>query len=52
VPTEIDSTQKTVPLPAGSLARVDRTFLGWSRLVFPNGQTGWVRTDWVTSLYE
>ncbi len=52
VPTEIDTTQKTVPLPAGSLARIDRTFLGWSRLIFPNGQTGWVRTDWVTSLYE
>jgi hypothetical protein len=52
VPTEIDTTQKTVPLPAGSLARVDRTFLGWSRLVFTNGQTGWVRTEWVTSLYD
>ncbi len=52
VPTEIDTTQKTVPLPAGSLARIDRTFLGWSRLVFANGQTGWVRTDWVTSLYD
>ena len=52
VPTEIDTTQKTVPLPAGSLARVDRGFLGWSRLVFANGQTGWVRTDWVTKLYQ
>ncbi len=52
VPTEIDTTQKTVPLPAGSLGRIDRTFLGWSRLVFANGQTGWVRTDWVTSLYD
>lgn len=52
VPTEIDTTQKTVPLPAGSLARVDRGFLGWSRLVFANGQTGWVRSDWVTKLYQ
>jgi hypothetical protein len=52
VPTEIDTTQKTVPLPAGSLARIDRTFLGWSRLVFANGQTGWVRSDWVTQLYN
>ncbi len=52
VPTEIDTTQKTVPLPAGSLARIDRTFLGWSRLVFANGQTGWVRTDWVTAIYD
>lgn len=52
VPTEIDTTQKTVPLPAGSLARVERSFLGWSRLVFANGQTGWVRTDWVTKIYQ
>ena len=52
VPTEIDTTQKTVPLPAGSLARIDKTFLGWTRLVFANGQTGWVRSDWVTSLYD
>lgn len=52
VPTEIDTTQKTVPLPAGSLAKVDRTFLGWSRLVFPNQQTGWARTDAVVRLYR
>lgn len=52
VPTEIDTTQKTVPLPAGSLGKIDRSFLGWSRMVFPNGQTGWVRTDWVTQLYD
>jgi hypothetical protein len=52
VPTEIDTTQKTVPLPAGSLAKVDKTFLGWSRLVFPNQQTGWIRTDAVVTLYH
>jgi hypothetical protein len=52
VPTEIDTTQKTVPLPAGSLARVERSFLGWSRLVFANGQTGWARSDWVTKIYQ
>jgi hypothetical protein len=52
VPTEIDTTQKTAPLPAGSLARVDRTFLGWSKLVFPNQQTGWARSDAVVPLYQ
>lgn len=52
VPTEIDTAQKTAPLPAGSLAKVDRTFLGWSRLVFANGQTGWARTDAVVRLYR
>jgi hypothetical protein len=29
-------------LPAGSTAIADKAFLGWIRLSFPNGQTGWV----------
>ncbi|HKB92434.1 MAG TPA: BatD family protein [Opitutaceae bacterium] len=52
VPTEADSTQKTEPLPAGTLATVNRTFLGWSQLAFPNGQTGWVRTEILVKLYQ
>jgi hypothetical protein len=52
VPTEATNAQKTSPLPAGSLAVVDQVFLGWSRLIFPNGQTGWVRTEAVVSLYH
>lgn len=52
VPTEATSAQKTVPLPAGTLAVVDKNFLGWSRLLFPNGQTGWVRSDAMVQLYR
>ncbi|MBC7368251.1 MAG: BatD family protein [Undibacterium sp.] len=52
VPTEATNAQKTVPLPAGSLAVVDKNFLGWSRLIFPNGQTGWVRSDAMVQLYR
>jgi hypothetical protein len=52
VPTEATSAQKTAPLPAGSLAVVDKEFLGWSRLRFPNGQTGWVRSDAVVPVYR
>jgi tetratricopeptide (TPR) repeat protein len=51
VPTEADTGQKTVPLPAGSLAQVDQRFLTWSRLRFANGQTGWVRTRLLVPLY-
>jgi hypothetical protein len=42
VPTEADVSQKTTALPAGSTAIADKAFLGWIRLSFPNGQTGWV----------
>ncbi len=52
IPTEADTTQKTSPLSAGNLAVTDKTFLGWSRLVFDNGQTGWVRTDDLISLWK
>lgn len=46
IPTEADTTQKTTVLPAGSVAVVDKTFLGaWDRLEFANGQTGWVRKE-------
>jgi hypothetical protein len=54
IPTEADTTQKTTPLAAGSLALVDRTFLEgrWVRLAFDNGQTGWVRKDEIVSLWK
>lgn len=52
IPTEADTTQKTTALAPGSLALADRTFLGWTRLTFANGQTGWVRTEEVISLWQ
>ncbi|WP_158277595.1 BatD family protein [Opitutus sp. ER46] len=51
IPTEADTTQKTSALPAGSVARVDREFVGWKRLVFSNGQTGWVRQEELVPLW-
>lgn len=51
LPTEAD-TQKTTALSAGSIATVDKTFLGWSRLNFAGGQTGWARTDDLVALYR
>jgi ABC-type Fe3+-siderophore transport system permease subunit len=42
IPTEADVSQKTTSLSAGSTAIADKDFLGWIRLTFPNGQTGWV----------
>lgn len=52
IPTEADTTQKTSPLAAGTIAVVDKQFLGWSRLVFTNGQTGWVRQDDLVPLWR
>jgi len=52
IPTEVDTTQKTTPLAAGALAVVDKSFLGWVRLSFDNGQTGWVRQEDVVMLWQ
>lgn len=51
IPTDAD-TQKVSALSAGSIAVVDKTFLGWSRLQFPGGQTGWARTADLVALYR
>ncbi len=52
IPTEADTTQKTSPLAAGSLALSDRSFLGWRRLTFENGQTGWVRKSDLVPIWK
>lgn len=52
IPTEADTTQKTSTLGAGSLAVADRSFLGWRRLAFENGQTGWVRKDDLVPIWK
>ena len=51
VPTEAGE-QQTQPLGAGTLARVNKRFFGWVQLAFPDGQTGWVRTDTVVPFYR
>jgi hypothetical protein len=52
IPTEVDSPQKTVPLAAGSVGVADKTFLGWVRLNFGNGQTGWVRKEETIAIWK
>ncbi|QYM77869.1 BatD family protein [Horticoccus luteus] len=54
IPTEADAAQKTIALPAGSFAVINKTFLAdhWVRLAFSNGQTGWVRREEVVALWQ
>lgn len=52
IPTEADTTQKTTPLSAGSIALVEKTFLGWTKLSFAGGQSGWVRSEDLIALYR
>ncbi|MCC6414342.1 MAG: hypothetical protein IT582_00310 [Opitutaceae bacterium] len=51
IPTEADTAQQTTTLAAGAMGVMDKTFLGWTRLSFPNGQTGWVRQSEIVPLW-
>lgn len=52
IPTEADTTQKTTPLSAGSIAMAEKIFLNWTKLSFAGGQGGWVRTEDLIRLYR
>lgn len=52
VPTDADTAQKVTPLSAGSIAIAEKPFLGWTKLNFPGGQSGWVRTETLVPLYR
>lgn len=52
VPTEVGEQKVTSALPAGTLARVDKQFLGWRRVVLKDGTTGWVRADSLVGLWR
>ncbi|MCF3652228.1 BatD family protein [Synoicihabitans lomoniglobus] len=52
IPTDLNSEQETTTLAAGSLSRVQKSFLGWRQLAFPNGQTGWVRQEELVPLWR
>ena len=52
VPIEGEIAQETSALPAGALATVDRRFLGWSRLTFAEGTTGWVRGEMLVPIWR
>lgn len=52
IPTDLNSEQQTTPLAAGSLCTVEKAFLGWRQVSFPNGQTGWVREEALVSIWR
>ena len=52
IPTDLDTPQKSTPLAIGVIAATDKAFLGWRRLVFPDGQTGWVRAETLVPLWR
>lgn len=52
IPTQADTTQQTTTLSAGAMGTMGDTFLGWTHLTFPNGQTGWVRKSELVTIWK
>jgi len=50
VPTEVEP-QAEKAYPPGSIARLEKTFLGWSKIRLPNHDLGWIRTEHLVRLY-
>jgi tetratricopeptide (TPR) repeat protein len=52
VPTDVGGPQDASSLAAGTLVRLDDSFLGWRHLALANGQTGWLRSDTLVPLWQ
>lgn len=52
IPTEVEAGQRTAPLSAGTIGVADRDFLGWIRLSFANGESGWIRKEEAVGLWR
>ena len=51
VPTDLDVEQIETPLPEGSICLVSKSFLGWVKVVLPNGEEGWSRKENFAFIY-
>mgnify|MGYP001451684888 len=52
VPIEGEIAQETSPVAAGAVVLVTHNFLGWSRLAFAHGETGWMRSADLVPLWS
>ncbi|ACD84511.1 TPR repeats containing protein [Methylacidiphilum infernorum V4] len=49
VPTEIQ--QQNLPVKAGSVVKIKKTYLGWYMIEFVNGQQGWLKAQNIILFY-
>jgi tetratricopeptide (TPR) repeat protein len=50
VPTEVEP-QAEKAYPPGSIAHLEKSFLGWSKIRMPNQDAGWIRSEHLVPLY-
>ena len=49
IPTEVEP-QAEKAYPPGSIAHLEKSFLGWSKIRLPNHDMGWIRTEHIVPL--
>lgn len=52
VPTDAGEQKVISELPAGTITRIDASFLGWRRLRLPDGNSGWTRAEALVPLWQ
>jgi hypothetical protein len=52
IPTELAENQQTAPLPGGTVVVVERSMLGWDRVVVSGGAQGWIRREVAVPFYR
>jgi hypothetical protein len=52
IPSELGARQAVTNLAPGTIVVVDKSFLGWDRVIVRDGVTGWIRTEQVAWLYR
>lgn len=52
VPTEAEVEQETAQVAAGTLVLVGKYYLGWRKISFADGQTGWVRAEFLEPVWK
>ncbi|MFA9196401.1 MAG: BatD family protein [Aliarcobacter sp.] len=50
IPSELEP-QAEKAYPPGSIAHLEKSFLGWSKIRLPNHDMGWIRTEHIVPLY-
>lgn len=51
IPTDAAEKQQSVPIPAGVVVTIERSFLGWEKVRGRGESTGWVRRETVLPFY-
>jgi len=50
IPSDLEP-QAEKAYPPGSIAHLEKSFLGWSKIRLPNHDMGWIRTEHIVPLY-